>query len=99
MNINSATSANPYYPAASQPAKAPVPAEKPAEQTVPVQATANAAADVEDNENPSKLKSFSYGALGMDHPAQVEETEDKSYTMGQYLKAAATIGSLIALAV
>ncbi|ABV38435.1 hypothetical protein Ssed_3831 [Shewanella sediminis HAW-EB3] len=43
------------------------------------------------------VKSFAYGALGMDHPDKVEEKEDDSYTAGQYLKAAATIGSVIAL--
>ena len=45
----------------------------------------------------SGVKSFAYGALGMDHPDKVEEKEDDSYTAGQYLKAAATIGSVIAL--
>ncbi|WP_394147363.1 hypothetical protein [Shewanella atlantica] len=43
------------------------------------------------------VKSFAYGALGMDHPDEVEKKEDDSYTAGQYLKAAATIGSVIAL--
>lgn len=43
------------------------------------------------------VKSFAYGALGMDHPDKVQEKEDDSYTAGQYLKAAATIGSVIAL--
>lgn len=43
------------------------------------------------------LKSFTYGALGMDHPDSLENKEDTSYTSGQYLKAAATLGSIIAL--
>ncbi|WOT04565.1 hypothetical protein [Shewanella youngdeokensis] len=43
------------------------------------------------------LKSFAFGALGLDHPEKVEEKEDTSYTAGQYVKAAATIGSMIAL--
>jgi len=43
------------------------------------------------------VKSFAYGALGMEHPDKVQEKEDDSYSAGQYLKAAATIGSVIAL--
>ncbi|ACJ27636.1 Ribosome recycling factor [Shewanella piezotolerans WP3] len=43
------------------------------------------------------LKSFTFGALGLDHPDKVEEKEDSSYTAGQYVKAAATIGGMIAM--
>lgn len=43
------------------------------------------------------LKSFAFGALGLDHPDQVEDKEDSSYTVGQYVKAAATIGGMIAM--
>ena len=43
------------------------------------------------------VKSFAYGALGMDHPDKVDQAEDDSYTAGQFLKAAATVGSVIAL--
>ena len=45
----------------------------------------------------SDLKSFTFGALGLDHPDKVEEKEDSSYTAGQYVKAAATIGGMIAM--
>jgi hypothetical protein len=49
-------------------------------------------------ENPEELNnltSFAYGALGIDNPEQVAEAEkDSSYTAGQYLKGALTVGSI-----
>ena len=50
-----------------------------------------------DTEKSDGIKSFAYGALGMDHPDKVGEEEDDSYSAGQFLKAAATVGSVIAL--
>ena len=50
-----------------------------------------------DDEQNGGVKSFAYGALGMDHPDKVEQKEDDSYTAGQFLKAAATVGSVIAM--
>lgn len=50
-----------------------------------------------DSEAAGGVKSFAYGALGMDHPDKVDTKEDDSYTAGQFLKAAATVGSVIAL--
>ncbi|MFV0447574.1 MAG: hypothetical protein ACK5MF_03760 [Vibrio sp.] len=44
-----------------------------------------------------KVESFTYGALGMEHPTKVKEEEDSSYSAGQYFSAAATIGSLLLL--
>ncbi|GAL12145.1 hypothetical protein JCM19233_3137 [Vibrio astriarenae] len=41
------------------------------------------------------VESFAYGALGMDHPDTVKEQNDPSYTAGQYVSAAATIGGLL----
>jgi hypothetical protein len=41
------------------------------------------------------VEAFAYGALGMDHPDVVKEQNDPSYTAGQYISAAATIGGLI----
>ncbi|RJX73784.1 hypothetical protein DZ860_06050 [Vibrio sinensis] len=41
-----------------------------------------------------KVESFAHGALGMDHPDTIEE-EDSSYSAGQYLSAAATVGGIL----
>lgn len=46
-----------------------------------------------------KVESFTYGALGMEHPDKVKQEEDSSYSAGQYLSAAATVGSLLLLLV
>ncbi|GAB2664914.1 hypothetical protein [Vibrio panuliri] len=42
-----------------------------------------------------KVESFAAGALGMDHPDVVKEEEDDSYTAGQFVSAAATVGGLL----
>ncbi|KIF45341.1 hypothetical protein M445_21980 [Vibrio owensii 47666-1] len=42
-----------------------------------------------------KVESFAHGALGMDHPDTIEEEEDGSYSAGQYLSAALTVGGII----
>ncbi len=42
-----------------------------------------------------KVESFAYGALGMEHPDKAEEEQDSSYSAGQYLSAAATIGTIL----
>ncbi|CAH8202966.1 hypothetical protein [Vibrio aestuarianus] len=44
-----------------------------------------------------KVESFAHGALGLDHPDKIPEEEDDSYSAGQYLSAAATIGGLLLL--
>ncbi|MCF4174681.1 hypothetical protein [Vibrio sp. McD22-P3] len=41
------------------------------------------------------VTSFAHGALGMDHPDDLEKQEDSSYSAGQYVSAAVTIGALI----
>ncbi len=46
-----------------------------------------------------KVESFTYGALGMEHPDKIKEEDDASYSAGQYLSAAATVGSLLLLLV
>ncbi len=52
----------------------------------------------EENSSMSKkVESFTYGALGMEHPDKVKEEVDSSYSAGQYLSAAATVGSLLLL--
>ncbi|ROV59523.1 hypothetical protein EGH82_13275 [Vibrio ponticus] len=42
-----------------------------------------------------KVESFAAGALGMDHPDTIKEEEDDSYSAGQFVSAAATIGGLL----
>lgn len=42
-----------------------------------------------------KVESFAHGALGMDHPDKIEEEDDGSYSAGQYLSAAVTIGGIL----
>ncbi|ASA56782.1 hypothetical protein [Vibrio gazogenes] len=49
----------------------------------------------EDKSVGDKVESFTYGALGMEHPKKLEEEDDGSYSAGQYLSAAATIGSIL----
>ena len=41
------------------------------------------------------MESFAHGALGMDHPDKIEEEDDSSYSAGQYLSAAVTIGGIL----
>jgi hypothetical protein len=42
-----------------------------------------------------KVESFAHGALGMDHPDKVEEENDGSYSAGQFLSAALTVGGIL----
>lgn len=42
-----------------------------------------------------KVESFAHGALGMNHPDKIEEEDDSSYSAGQYLSAAATVGGIL----
>ena len=42
-----------------------------------------------------KVESFAYGTLGLDHPDEVKAETDDSYTAGQYLKGALTVGGLL----
>ncbi|MDD9195094.1 hypothetical protein PVK62_04490 [Aliivibrio sp. S3MY1] len=41
------------------------------------------------------VESFAHGALGMDHPDKIEEENDSSYSAGQYLSAALTVGGVL----
>ncbi|MFH4859335.1 hypothetical protein WMQ30_12225 [Vibrio diabolicus] len=50
--------------------------------------------EAEDKSVGEKVESFTHGALGMDHPDKIEE-EDSSYSAGQYLSAALTVGGII----
>ncbi|PKG38632.1 hypothetical protein CXF74_13015 [Psychromonas sp. Urea-02u-13] len=42
-----------------------------------------------------KVESFAYGALGIDHPDDLNEETDSSYSAGQYLKGALSVGALL----
>lgn len=42
-----------------------------------------------------KVESFAAGALGMDHPDTIKEEDDDSYSAGQFLSAAATVGGIL----
>ncbi len=42
-----------------------------------------------------KVESFTHGALGMDHPDKIKEEEDTSYSAGQYLSAALSVGGIL----
>nr|WP_246201097.1 hypothetical protein [Vibrio ziniensis] len=44
-----------------------------------------------------KLEAFTYGALGMEHPDKIKQEVDASYSAGQYLAAAASVGSMLLL--
>lgn len=48
-------------------------------------------------EEESGIESFVFGALGLDHPEEIDENGDPSYSAGQYVKAAATVGGMIAM--
>lgn len=53
------------------------------------------AAESKDKTVSDKMESFTYGALGMDHPDKIKEEDDASYSAGQYLSAAATVGGIL----
>jgi hypothetical protein len=47
--------------------------------------------------DPSAVKSFAYGTLGLERPDQPEQDTNTSYTAGRWLAAGITIGGLISL--
>ncbi len=48
-----------------------------------------------DKEKASQIESFAHGALGLDHPDSIKEQEDSSYSAGQYLKGALSVGAML----
>ena len=42
-----------------------------------------------------KVESFTYGALGMEHPEKLKEEKDDSYSAGQYVSGLATAGAIL----
>lgn len=59
----------------------------------------NKATEAEGKTSSSQVESFTYGALGMDHPDEVKSNDDAAYSAGQVLSALGTIGGLIAVLV
>lgn len=57
--------------------------------------------EVGKTEEPSSIKSFTYGALGLEHPEQQAKENDTNpyYSAGRWLAAAATVGTIIRLLV
>ncbi|WP_413692921.1 hypothetical protein [Psychromonas sp. KJ10-2] len=50
---------------------------------------------VSEEESTSKVESFAHGMLGMDHPEKDKEEADDSYSAGQFLKGALSVGALL----
>lgn len=61
---------------------------------------ASAEADKADDKSkdPSAVKSFAYGALGLENPKEAAKNTDSAYGVGKWAAAAATVGSLILFA-
>jgi hypothetical protein len=59
------------------------------------------AQDTGDGKNPSAVKSFTYGVLGLSEPAaedaEPEKPSNPYFTAGKLLAAAATVGTIISL--
>jgi len=56
---------------------------------------AEASKVVKPEEETSKVESFAHGVLGMDHPEKGKEEVDDSYSAGQFLKGALSVGALL----
>lgn len=54
---------------------------------------------IEQSEGSSSITSFTYGALGMDHPDTVEVQEDEAYNAGQFMSALSTVGTILSILV
>lgn len=59
----------------------------------------NAESTEEDQSETNYAQSFVYGALGLDQPGELEESDNFAYSTGQVLKAIGTVGSIIAIVV
>ncbi len=66
---------------------------------LPTNTTEQTATQKPNQPEDSAVKSFAYGALGMDKPNEVKDNDDGAYTAGQVLKAIGTVGSIIAIMV
>ncbi|WP_050567959.1 hypothetical protein [Vibrio azureus] len=42
-----------------------------------------------------QVESFAHGALGIEHPDKMEQDEDGSYSAGQYVSAALSVGGIL----
>ncbi|WP_108945503.1 hypothetical protein [Shewanella halifaxensis] len=57
----------------------------------------DASADNSDDEEGNDIESFLFDTLGLDKPEDIDENGEASYSVRQYVKAAATVGSMIAM--
>jgi hypothetical protein len=46
---------------------------------------------------PSRLKTFTYGALGVDRPKGLPAVQEEDYTAGQWASAALKVAGIVAL--
>lgn len=59
--------------------------------------TTEATSGTKEVEAKSPVKSLAYGALGQDHPEDVEKSTDDYYTAGQVLSALGTVGTVVSV--
>ncbi|KND60352.1 hypothetical protein BVER_02493c [Candidatus Burkholderia verschuerenii] len=86
MQISGSSSSTPYIASADAPDKRAV-----ADDTSAASTTTTAA------DEPSSVKSFAYGALGLERPDTPETDTNQFYTAGKWLGAAVTVGGIISL--
>lgn len=91
MQISGATTTNAYVSA-----DAPVP-RRMADADTDADADTTADASTDATTEPSSVKSFAYGALGLERPEVQATDADGFYTAGKWVAAAATIGGIISL--
>ncbi|WP_413284823.1 hypothetical protein [Vibrio sp. MA40-2] len=48
-----------------------------------------------DEPKPSSVESFAHGALGLNQPGESEEKQDSSYSAGQFVKGALSVGAVL----
>jgi hypothetical protein len=88
MQISSSTTTSPYINDADTAVR-----RKPVDEAD----TAQASEETTSTDEPSSVKSFAYGALGLEKPGTSETNSNDFYTAGKWVAAAATIGGIISL--
>ncbi|OOF11837.1 hypothetical protein BZG82_02685 [Salinivibrio sp. PR5] len=115
MNVGNVGQSQAYHPQSMKPKSPPQTqpnADKEVKDTKPAETAATPAVKdvkdakaaknaegVEKSKEKSSVESFTYGALGMDHPDKVKENDDTAYNAGQFLSALGTIGTILAVVV
>lgn len=77
--------------------ESPLPEDTSVKKTVQSDSSSENASEDDAVGSAPALKSFTYGALGLERPEETTQNEDVSYTSGQWLKAAVSIGTLVAI--